>query len=203
MLVEGNLHFQRKIIEGSESIHYENKIPKYPILILTCMDPRIDIFRIFQLNPGDLFVLRNAGNSYTQDVLRSILITIVEFEIKYIIVLGHLDCGMTKINLEELRKKLSYKFLSSLSTNDSEIFNELSNFFKPFDSEVQNIVDQIKTLEIVQDFYPEIEITGMLYDVNEGFIFEYEKFKDFRTIEDFRKSYKEILTKKKIQLNLI
>ena len=203
MLVEGNLRFQRKIIEGSESIHYENKIPKYPILILTCMDPRIDIFRIFQLNPGDLFVLRNAGNSYTQDVLRSILITIVEFEIKYIIVLGHLDCGMTKINLEELRKKLSYKFLSSLSTNDSEIFNELSNFFKPFDSEVQNIVDQIKTLEIVQDFYPEIEITGMLYDVNEGFIFEYEKFKDFRTIEDFRKSYKEILTKKKIQLNLI
>jgi len=186
-------------MQDLESVEIEEYIPKYPVLILTCMDPRIDIYRIFQLNPGDVFILRNAGNIYTQDMLRSILITIFKYEIKYIIILGHLDCGMTKINPVELRDKLPSKFLSRLSSNYSELFSELSNFFKPFDDEVQNVLDQIKAFEIVKDFYPEIEITGMLYDVKTGLVFEYEKFKDYRSIEDFRETYREILIEKKSQ----
>ena len=198
-LIESNLNFKWKIMQELESIEIQENIPKYPVLILTCMDPRIDIYRIFQLNPGDIFILRNAGNIYTQDMLRSILITIFKYEIKYIIILGHLDCGMTKINPVELRNKLPSKFLSRLSSNYSELFRELSNFFKPFDNEVQNVLDQIKALEIVKKFYPEIEITGMLYDVKTGLVFEYEKFKDYRSIEDFRETYREILIEKKSQ----
>ena len=75
-LIEGNLRFQWKITQDLENLEVEEKIPKYPVLILTCMDPKIDIHRIFQLKPGDVFVLRNAGNVYTQDMLRSILISI-------------------------------------------------------------------------------------------------------------------------------
>ena len=118
-------------------------------------------------------------------MLRSILITIFKYKIKYIIILGHLDCGMTKINLTELRQKLPSEFLSRLSSKFSELFGELINFFKPFDNEVQNVLDQIKTLDIIKVFYPEIEITGMLYDVKTGLVFEYEKFKDYRSIEFF------------------
>ncbi len=198
-LIESNLKFKWKIMQDLESVEIQEDIPKYPVLILTCMDPRIDVYRIFQLNPGDIFILRNAGNIYTQDMLRSILITIFKYGIKYIIILGHLDCGMTKINIPELRKKLPSKFLSRLSSNYSELFRELTNFFKPFDNEVQNVLDQIKTLEIIKVFYPEIEITGMLYDVKTGLVFEYEKFKDYRSIEDFREMYREILIEKKSQ----
>ena len=199
LLIEGNLKFKWKIMQDLESVEIQENIPKYPVLILTCMDPRIDIYRIFQLNPGDVFILRNAGNIYTQDVLRSILITIFKYEIKYIIILWHLDCGMTKINPVELRKKLPSEFLSRLSSNYSELFRELTNFFKPFDNEVQNVLDQIKTLEIIKVFYPEIEITGMLYDVKTGIVFEHERFRDYRSIEDFRNKYKEILIEKKSQ----
>ena len=134
-------------------------------------------------------------------MLRSILITIFKYGIKYIIILGHLDCGMTKINLTELRQKLPSEFLSRLSSKFSELFGELINFFKPFDNEVQNVLDQIKTLEIIKVFYPEIEITGMLYDVKTGLVFEYEKFKDYRSIEDFRKTYREMLIEKKSQFS--
>ena len=81
--VEGNLKFKWKIMEGLENIEIEKDIPKYPILILTCMDPRIDVHRIFQLNPGDVFILRNAGNIYTIDMLRSIIFAIVKYQIKY------------------------------------------------------------------------------------------------------------------------
>ena len=197
--VEGNLKFKWKIMEGLENIEIEKDIPKYPILILTCMDPRIDVHRIFQLNPGDVFILRNAGNIYTIDMLRSILFAIVKYQIKYIIILGHLDCGMPKINLAELRMKLPSKFLSSLSRNYSDLLPRLRDFFKLFRNEIINIKEQIKSLEKIKDFFPETEITGMLYDVNTGLIFEYDIFKDYRIAENFKEKYKEMLIKKKVQ----
>ena len=69
-LVDGNNRYRWQILQENEKIEINHTIPKYPLLILTCMNPRIDIHRIFQLNPGDAFVLRNAGNQYTEDVLR-------------------------------------------------------------------------------------------------------------------------------------
>ena len=132
VLINGNLRYQRKISQGLENLEVNDKIPKYPVLILTCFDPRIDVHRIFQLNPGDIFVLRNAGNLYTQDTLRSILLTIYQYNIKYIIILGHLDCYMTKIKLLELKQKIPYEFFSYKSRENSDLFSEVRDFFKPF-----------------------------------------------------------------------
>lgn len=198
-LAEGNLKFKWKIMQDLETIPIEENILKYPLLILTCMDPRIDVHRIFQLNPGDVLVYRNAGNIYTTDMLRTILLAIVKFKINYIIVLGHLDCGMTKINLKELRMKLPSEFLSQLSKNYSEVLSELNSFFRPFNNEIENIRRQIKTLDSIKDLYPEIEITGMLYDIKTGLVFEYETFKDYKLFENFEKKYKEMLVEKKEQ----
>ncbi|KKM14983.1 hypothetical protein LCGC14_1700610, partial [marine sediment metagenome] len=199
LLIEGNLEFQWKIIQGIESIQLEDKIPRYPVLILTCMDSRIDIHRIFQLKPGDVFILRNAGNIYTQDMLRSILLVIIEYNIKYIIILGHLDCGMTKIKLRELEKKIPHSFLSSLYDPNLDVFSELRKFFKPFNDELRNIKKQVETFEKIKEFFPMIKVTGMLYDVDSGWIFEYEKFKEFVFIDNFRRQYHSILTEKKDQ----
>ncbi|MFX1377296.1 MAG: carbonic anhydrase [Promethearchaeota archaeon] len=197
--IEGNLKFKKKIMRDLESIEIQNKLPKYPVLFLTCMDSRININEIFQLNSGDAFVLRNAGNIYTLDVLRSIIITIFKYKIKYIIVLGHLDCGMTKLNLTELRQKLPFKFFSSLSKNYTDLLPRLQDFFNPFLDEIQNIKKQINALERVKNFYPEIEITGMLYDVETGLVFKYEEFKEYRDIKEFKKNSKEIFINKKNQ----
>ena len=101
-LVEGNKQYQWKIIQEEESTHIDGKIPTYPVLILTCMDSRIDVYRIFQLKPGEVFVLRNAGNVYTEDILRSVLVAIHIYNIQCIVVLGHLDCGMKKLHLHDL-----------------------------------------------------------------------------------------------------
>ena len=46
-----------------------------PSVVVTCMDTRIDVFRIFGLDPGDAHVLRNAGGLVTDDVLRSLVIS--------------------------------------------------------------------------------------------------------------------------------
>ena len=163
------------------------------------MDSRIDIHRIFQLRPGDVFILRNAGNIYTQDMLRSILLAIFEYNIKYIIILGHLDCGMTKIKLIELAKKIPHRFLSSIYDPNLDVFSELRKFFKPFNDELRNIKEQVESFEKVKNFFPMIKVAGMLYDVDSGWIFEYEKFKEFVFNDNFRRHYQSILTEKKDQ----
>ncbi|MFX1431930.1 MAG: carbonic anhydrase [Promethearchaeota archaeon] len=189
-MIEGNLIYQYKVNKEQEEGGGIKNYPKYPVLILTCMDPRIDIHRIFQLNPEDVFVLRNAGNIHTLDTMRAILLAIVNYNIKFIIVLGHLDCGMTKISLSDLRLKLPSKFLSRLTPDYSNLYSELRSFFKPFNSEIQNILEQIKRLETIKDLYPDIEITGMLYDTETGWIFKFKEINDLLHPENFYKKYK-------------
>ncbi|MFX1553898.1 MAG: carbonic anhydrase [Promethearchaeota archaeon] len=195
-MIEGNYQFQNELIHKPEIYSFEKKIPKYPILFLTCMDPRLDVHQIFQLNPGDVFILRNAGNTFTLDMMRSILITILKYKIKFIIILGHSDCGMTKINLKELREKLPNEFLNNLSTKYPELILELKNFFKPFDNEIRNIINQINNLQKIKVFFPDIEITGMLYDTQTGWIFKLKDFRDLLIEENHYKIYKGLLDEK-------
>ncbi|MFW9972672.1 MAG: carbonic anhydrase [Candidatus Odinarchaeota archaeon] len=196
LLIEGNLKFQGKAKENPEMHSIDQKIPKYPIVFLTCMDPRIDIYRIFQLNPGDVFILRNAGNIYTIDMMRSILITIYKYNIKYIIVLGHTDCGMTKIDIKRLREKLPNEFLKRLSINYSDLLSKLFDFFKPFENEISNVIKQINSLQDIRRFFPEIEIIGMLYDTQTGWVFKQENFRDLLIKENHFKIYKGLLYEK-------
>ncbi|MFX1315601.1 MAG: carbonic anhydrase [Promethearchaeota archaeon] len=201
MLINGNFKYQQKILQGIEDVDIKDKIPKYPILILTCMDPRIDIHRIFQLNPGDVFILRNAGNQYTQDVLRSILIAIHEYDVKYIIILGHLDCGMTKIDLNTLKNKiyiLNGKYTSQYGQN---LIYEIRDFFKPFIDEIRNLNKQVEIFQKLREIPKDIEITAMLYDVNTGWVFEHNKLKAFISIENFMNFYMENLQNKHFELN--
>jgi carbonic anhydrase len=196
ILIEGNLRYLWKILEDQEELTIKKNYPKYPVLILTCMDPRIDINSIFQLEPGDVFVLRNAGNICTADITRSILLAIINYKVKYIIILGHMDCGMTKVNQKDLRMKLPTEFLKLLSNNYSDLLFELKTFFKPFGNEVGNLLEQVKSLEKLKEYFPEIEITGMLYDTKTGWIFKYKEFIDLLRRDNFVKDYEELIKTK-------
>ncbi|MFX1396551.1 MAG: beta-class carbonic anhydrase [Promethearchaeota archaeon] len=178
-LIDGNIRFLQKIYKGMEDLNTDNEKSTPPILILTCMDPRIDVHRIFQLNLGDAFVLKNAGNTYTTDVLRSLLVAIIEYGVKHILVLGHLDCGMSKIKLIEFKKKI--KFSLSLK--------ELKDFFKPFNDEIQHIKKQINKLKALPQIPSNVEILGMIYDPMTGIVFEKSYIENYDTMKEFAKDY--------------
>jgi len=197
LLIEGNFQFQSKINKNPEVYSFDQRIPKYPLLFLTCMDPRIDVHQIFQFNPGDVFILRNAGNIYTTDIMRSILIAIYKYNIKYIVILGHLDCGMTKIDLKRLRERLPNQFLKRLTINYSDLLSKLYEFFKPFENEISNVIMQLNNLQETKAFFPEVEIIGMLYDTQTGWIFTQEDFRDLLIKENHYKIYERLLMEKK------
>jgi carbonic anhydrase len=79
---------------------------QYPIAaILSCADSRVAPELAFDQAPGDLFVVRVAGNFVTQDLLASIEYGVQFLGAPLIIVLGHSGCGAVDAAIKVLKTK--------------------------------------------------------------------------------------------------
>lgn len=75
--------------------HAGNGVPRTGVVIVTCMDARIDMFDALGLSPGDAHVIRNAGGVVTDDVIRSLLISRCLVGTREIMLIHHTGCAMT------------------------------------------------------------------------------------------------------------
>ena len=102
-------------------------------IIITCIDSRVPVEKIFNLNPGEVLIIRNAGNIITEDVFRSVLAGIIEIHAKNIIVMGHTRCGMSikdnKSKVNELFKHAPPKLIEYLNLKDIEEIIQWFGFF--------------------------------------------------------------------------
>ena len=76
--------------------------PRQRTVILTCMDARIDPAALFDLKPGEVHVLRNAGALATPDVLRSLAVSQALLGTDEVLVVGHTECGLLGQTEEEV-----------------------------------------------------------------------------------------------------
>jgi carbonic anhydrase len=76
--------------------------------ILSCADSRVAPELAFDQNPGDLFVVRIAGNFLTDEGLASLEYGSAVLGAKVIMVLGHAGCGAIKATIEALRDDKSF-----------------------------------------------------------------------------------------------
>jgi carbonic anhydrase len=72
--------------------------------ILGCADSRVAPELAFDQNPGDLFVVRVAGNFVTPDGLGSLEFGAAVLGVKVIMVLGHTSCGAVNATVAALKK---------------------------------------------------------------------------------------------------
>jgi carbonic anhydrase len=77
--------------------------PVLPIAIVTCMDARIEPGRALGLVEGDAHVIRNAGATVTDDVIRSLAISQVVLGTREVMLVKHTDCGLRRFDDGELR----------------------------------------------------------------------------------------------------
>lgn len=78
-------------------------IPSKHITIVTCMDSRIDTFRIFGLDSGEAHILRNAGGLVTDDMLRSLVLSQRLLQTREVILMHHTNCGLHGTDESALR----------------------------------------------------------------------------------------------------
>ena len=78
--------------------------PAKQLAIVTCMDCRIDPWAAFGLARGEAHVLRNAGARLTDDVLRSLAVSVHVLGVRAVVLVGHTGCGLTGSTNEQIAK---------------------------------------------------------------------------------------------------
>ena len=82
-------------------------MPRKHLVIITCMDARIDPQRALGLELGDAHVLRNAGAVVSDDVLRSLVLSQRLLETRSVAVMAHTECGLRDVHDDELARQLT------------------------------------------------------------------------------------------------
>ncbi|GLQ89861.1 carbonic anhydrase [Dyella flagellata] len=78
---------------------------QYPIAaILGCADSRVAPELVFDQGPGDIFVIRTAGNYLSADGLASLEYAVGVLKTPLIMVLGHSECGAIKATINEIKQ---------------------------------------------------------------------------------------------------
>lgn len=67
--------------------------------VVGCADSRVPLELVFDVLPGDLFVMRNAGNTVTHargSIIGSLEFCVTALRTRFVMVLGHTNCGAIK-----------------------------------------------------------------------------------------------------------
>ncbi len=80
--------------------------PSRRLVVVTCMDSRLDVFAALGLGDGEAHVLRNAGGVITDDVIRSLAVSQRRLETREVMLVHHTDCGMQRITDDHFRAEL-------------------------------------------------------------------------------------------------
>jgi carbonic anhydrase len=81
--------------------------PRRKVVVLACMDARIDLFALLGLERGDAHIIRNAGGLVTDDALRSLSVSQRLLGTEEIVVLMHEHCGLQGGSEEEFAQALA------------------------------------------------------------------------------------------------
>jgi carbonic anhydrase len=102
-LIQGIHKFQNEVFSSQVDLFRKLEKGQNPqVLFITCSDSRINPNLITQTEPGDLFIIRNAGNivpaygEHNSGEIATIEFAIDGLGIKDIIICGHSHCGAMK-----------------------------------------------------------------------------------------------------------
>ncbi len=153
-LLEANRSFAAGFDQGDLEIP-----PAKHVVVLTCIDARIDPARALGLEIGDAHVIRNAGGRATEDAIRSLLISSWLLGTREFLVIHHTDCGMTKFTDDVLVGVV--KEATGQDVSDREFLS-----FSDLDQSVRDDVERIRAeAKVLPDG---ISVSGHVYDVRTG-----------------------------------
>ncbi|HET9046545.1 MAG TPA: carbonic anhydrase [Casimicrobiaceae bacterium] len=152
---------------------------QYPVAaILSCADSRVVPDLVFDQEPGDLFVVRVAGNIVTTDLLASIEYGVEFLGAVLIVVLGHSSCGAVDAAIKVMKKDAKLPgHLPDLirALKPAVVIAEKNSSGTLLDNAiVENVRRQVAALKratpiIARDYASKkIDIVGGVYDIATG-----------------------------------
>jgi carbonic anhydrase len=139
-----------------------------PVVGLTCIDPRLNrlIPDVLGLPEEQFIWLRNAGNIITSPLsstMRSLALACAIKGGREILVLGHTDCLVGKINMLTLLGTLA-----DLGVDRRQLPENLNEYFGLFASERQNVIRGVDIIRRSPLIGSKVPVHGLLLDLGTG-----------------------------------
>ena len=131
--------------------------PAKHVVVLACMDARLDVHKILGLQEGDAHIIRNAGGAVTDDAIRSIAISQRLLGTTEIILIHHTDCGMLTFHDDDIKSKIE-KETGIRPAFAFEAFGDL-------EQDVKQSIARIKASPFIPN---KTSVRGFVYDVKTG-----------------------------------
>ena len=131
--------------------------PTTGVLIVTCMDARIDPVRMFGLASGDSHIVRNAGAVVTEDVIRSVAVSQQMLGTRHVMVMGHTGCGLEGLSEESFADQLE-KVAGTRPRWTAGTFADVAD----------SVADAVRRLTDSPFVVTEGPVRGFVYDVSSG-----------------------------------
>ena len=109
-LMKGNVRYvaDRPTHRDFSAGRAERAKSQYPIAaVLSCSDSRVAPEFVFDQGPGDLFVVRVAGNFANEDGLASFEYAVKFLGVPLVVVLGHSNCGAVDAAIKVIEENAS------------------------------------------------------------------------------------------------
>ncbi len=145
--------------------------------VLSCADSRVPVEQVFDQGPGDLFVVRVAGNIAAPSQLGSIEYAASQLGTRLVVVLGHSNCGAVAATLDALRQSQTHP-----SPNLQAIIEQIRPAVEPLleadadtplhDAVVANVREAASALRRDSEILDELAETGDLTIVGAAYSLE-------------------------------
>ena len=137
----------------------ESKLPKLPrrkLVVLACMDARLNVEQVLGLKLGDAHIIRNAGGIATEDAIRSMVISQQLLGTEEVIVIEHSGCGMLTFEDADVHLAL----VEQTGVDVDLAFHA----FRDLEANLREQVERIKAHPWIKD----VPVRGLIYDLETG-----------------------------------
>lgn len=111
-MIDELLEFNKQFVKEEKFKPYTtSKFPDRKLAIVTCMDTRlIELLpAALGIKNGDAKIIKNAGGVIVHpfgSAVRSLMIAIYELGVEDIMVIGHTDCGVQRMDVKDMIQKM-------------------------------------------------------------------------------------------------
>jgi carbonic anhydrase len=131
--------------------------PATKVVVIACMDARLDPQALLGLEEGDAHVIRNAGGVVTDDAIRSLAISQRLLGTEEVVLIHHTDCGMLTFSDDDFRRQVQ---------DDTGVKPPwAAEAFPEVDEDVRQSIARIKASPFVPR---KNNVRGFVYDVHDA-----------------------------------
>jgi carbonic anhydrase len=141
--------------------------PSLRLLVVTCLDARVDPAHILGLDLGDALVVRNGGGRATPEVINNIAFlgqlaskAVPDGPLFEVAVIHHTECGSAALADDEFRHRYAQRIGADEATLRDRAVVDAAN----------TVATDVERLRSAKAISPRITVSGHVYDVATGLV---------------------------------